>query len=58
MNNIKKMKKRAKKKDKKIKLSKFEKKGIISRKKRMKNEILIVFVLVTLLSRQNCHYSV
>ena len=58
MNNIKKMKKKAKKKEKKIKVKKFEKKGIISRKKRMRNEILIVFLLVTLLTRQNCHYSV
>lgn len=53
MNNIRKMRKKAKKKDKKFKLKKFEKLGNISIKKRMKKEILVCFLVATLLIRKN-----
>lgn len=58
MRNIKKMKKKAKKKEKKINLNKIEKKGNISRKKRMKNEIIVVFLIAVLLIRKSFNYSV
>ena len=58
MKNIKKMRKIAKRKEKKIKPKKFEKKGTISRKIRMTNEILIVFIIAFLLIRKNCYYSI
>ena len=44
------MKKRAKrKKNKKLKLSNVEKKGSLTRKKRMRNAILVVFIVMTLM---------
>ena len=49
MQNIKKMRKKAKKKKDKINLSKIEKKGTITRKKRMRNAIVVVFLLMALL---------
>jgi hypothetical protein len=52
------MKKKAKKKEKKINLNKIEKKGNISRKKRMKNEIIVVFLIAILLIRKSFNYSV
>ena len=58
MENIKKIKKKAKKKEKKIKLNKIEKKGILSRKKRMKNAIIISFLIAILLIRKNCLDSI
>ena len=58
MKNIKKMRKIAKRKEKKIKPKKFKKKGTISRKIRMINEILIVFIITFLLIRKNCYYSI
>ncbi len=53
MRDIKKMKKRARKNDKNIKLSKMEKKGIISRKRRMKYEIWFAFLISVLLIRKD-----
>lgn len=53
MQNVKKMKKLAKKKDKKININKMEKKGIISRKKRIRNSIIIVLLIIILLIRTN-----
>ena len=49
MQNIRKMKKKAKKKNNKIKFSKIEKKGSVTRKKRMRNAIIIVFLIMLLL---------
>lgn len=49
MQNIRKMKKKAKKKNDKIKFSKIEKKGSVTRKKRMRNAIIIVFLIMSLL---------
>ncbi len=50
MSEIQKLKKRAKKKkNKKIKLSKVEKKGSLTRKKRMRNAIIVVFLVMVLL---------
>ena len=49
MSEIQKMTKKAKKKKDKIKLSKVEKKGILTRKKRMRNAIAVVFLVMSLL---------
>ena len=49
MKNIRKMKKDAKKKSKKIKLNKIEKTGILTRKKRMRNAIISVFLIMSLM---------
>ena len=50
MSEIQRLKKKAqKKKDKKIKLTKFEKKGGLTRKKRMRNSIIIAFLVLSLL---------
>ena len=49
MQNIRKMKRKAKKKNDKIKLNKIEKKGSITRKKRMRNAIITVFLIMSLL---------
>ena len=49
MQNIRKMRKKAKKKNEKINLNKIEKKGAITRKKRMKNGIFVVSLIMTLL---------
>ncbi len=49
MQNIRKIKKKAKKKNDIIKLKKIEKKGSITRKKRMRNAIIVVFLVMTLL---------
>jgi len=50
MQNIRKMKKKLKKKNNKIQFKKIEKKGNITRKKRMRNAIIIVFLILVLLS--------
>lgn len=49
MQNIRKIKKKAKKKNDKIKFSKIEKKGSVTRKKRMRNAIITVFLIMSLL---------
>lgn len=50
MSEIQKLKKKAKrKKDKGIKLAKVERKGSLTRKKRMRNAILIVFLIMSLM---------
>lgn len=49
MGEIQKMRKRAKNKKEKFRLSKFEKKGILTRKKRMRNGILVVFLVMVLM---------
>lgn len=49
MTNIRKMKKKAKKKNDKIKIGKFEKKGSVTRKKRMRNAIIVVIIVMVLL---------
>ena len=49
MSDIRKMKKRAKKRKDIVKLKKIEKKGGLTRKKRMRNSILVVFVVMSLL---------
>lgn len=49
MQNIQKMKKKAKKKNEKIKINKIEKKGIVTRKKRMRNAIIIVALITSML---------
>ena len=49
MSEIQKMTKKAKKKKNKVKLSKVEKKGILTRKKRMRNAIIVVFLVMSLL---------
>ncbi len=46
MGEIQKMKKRARKKKEKVKFSKVEKKGGLTRKKRMRNGILVVFLVM------------
>lgn len=53
MQDVRKMRKKARKKDKHLSLSKVEKKGVISRKKRMRNSIFIVFLVTTLLIRKD-----
>ncbi len=58
MRNIKKIKKFAKKKDKKINIKKAKKIGTISRKKRMRNGILVSFLIANLLIRKNCMDSI
>ena len=49
MQDIKKMRKKAKNKKDKINLNKIEKKGTITRKKRMRNGIVVVFLLMVIL---------
>ena len=49
MQNIRKMRKKAKKKKDKIKFGQVEKKGTITRKKRMRNAIITVFLVMILL---------
>lgn len=49
MSNIRKMAKKAKKKKDKLKISQIEKKGILTRKKRMRNAIIIVFLVMLLM---------
>lgn len=49
MSNIRKMAKKAKKKKDKFKISQIEKKGNLTRKKRMRNAIIVVFLVVTLM---------
>lgn len=58
MKNIRKLRKKAGKKEKKIKLSKMEKKGSISRKRRMKYEIWFVFLIAAFLIRKDWMDSV
>ena len=50
MSKIQKMTKKAKKRKDKFKLSNYEKKGILTGKKRMRNSIIIVFLVMTLLA--------
>ena len=47
MGTIQKMRKKAKKKTKKIKVSNYEKNGILTRKKRLRNSIIIVFMVLS-----------
>ena len=49
MSNIRKMAKKAKKKKDKFKISQIEKKGNLTRKKRMRNAIIVVFLVATLM---------
>lgn len=49
LKEIQKMKKKAKKREKKIKLNKIEKTGTLTRKKRMRNAIIAVFVIMSLM---------
>ena len=49
MSNIRKMAKKAKKKKDKFKISQIEKKGNLIRKKRMRNAIIVVFLVATLM---------
>lgn len=49
MSNIRKMAKKAKKKKDKFKISQVEKKGNLTRKKRMRNAIIVVFLVATLM---------
>lgn len=56
--DIKKIKKSAKKKQKEVKPKKIKKFGNVSRKRRMKNAIIVTFILATLLIRKNCNNSV
>lgn len=49
MSNIRKMAKKAKKKKDKFKISQIEKKGNLTRKKRMRNAIIVVFLVSTLM---------
>ena len=49
MSEIQKMRKMAKKKKEKFTLKKFEKKGSLTRKKRMRNGILVVFLIMGLI---------
>lgn len=52
MSEIQKLTKKAKKKKEKIKINKVEKKGILTRKKRMRNAIIVVLlVMVSLITR-------
>lgn len=50
MGRIQKMRKKAKKKEKKIKLSKIERTGNLTRKKRMRNAIIAVFLVFSLMA--------
>ena len=49
MSNIRKMAKKAKKKKDKFKISQIEKKGTLTRKKRMRNAIIVVFLVANLM---------
>lgn len=49
MSNIRKMAKKAKKKKDKFKISQIEKKGNLTRKKRMRNAIIVVFLVAALM---------
>lgn len=49
MSNIRKMAKKAKKRKDKFKISQIEKKGNLTRKKRMRNAIIVVFLVATLM---------
>ncbi len=49
MSEIQKMKKKAKRRKEKINISKLEKKGSLTRKKRMRNEIIVVFLIMFLI---------
>ena len=49
MSEIQKFTKKLKKKKEKFKFSKIEKKGILTRKKRMRNAIIVVFLVMTLM---------
>lgn len=55
--NLKKLKKSAKK-NKRIKPKRIKKNGTISRKKRMKNEIFIAFLIASMLIRKNCYNTI
>lgn len=46
MRQVQKLKKRAKKKDKKVKLKQVERKGSLTRKKRIRNSMFIVFIVM------------
>lgn len=53
--NIRKMKKKIKREKRaKIKIADYENVGILTRKKRMRNCILIAFLILILLGRENC----
>ena len=49
MRKIQKMRKKAKRKDKKLKLAEIEKKGNLTRKKRLRNTMFVVFIIICLL---------
>ncbi len=49
MSEIQKMRKKAKKKKDKININKIEKKGALTRKKRMRNAIIVVFLVMSLI---------